>query len=111
MRLFYNRGPTVGWLSRPRCPGHYRPPAAVAADRSRLHIVSAGILRGFAPIRRVDQVSDRCWTLGRDGFSAEAVAIMQEIRSFRGWRYRWWDRDQEVPFDDWAWESVPPRPC
>jgi hypothetical protein len=46
----------------------------------------------------------------RDGRSAEAVTIPTPIKSFRGWRYRWWTRHDEQPFDEWAWQAVPLRP-
>jgi hypothetical protein len=86
-----------------------RPPTTIETGRSRLYIVCGGLLRGFAPIRRVEQVAERRWSLVRDGLSAEATTIPAPIPGFRGWRYRWWDRADEREFSDWAWESVPDR--
>jgi len=34
----------------------------------------------------------------------EAVRIEEPIRGFRGFRYRWWDREVEKPFPDWMKE-------
>jgi hypothetical protein len=87
-----------------------RPPNTIIPHSSRLYIVCGGLLRGFAPILRVDPWDAKHWALVRDGRSAEAVTVDAPIRSFRGWRYRWWDRREEGPFTDWAWEAVPPRP-
>jgi hypothetical protein len=86
-----------------------RPPPAVVPGLSRLYIVCAGVLRGYAPIVRIDCHDAKRWALVRDGRSAEAVTIDETIPSFRGWRYRWWPREKELGFIDWAWEAVPPR--
>lgn len=32
---------------------------------------------------------------------AEAVTIAVPAPGFRGWRYRWWRREHEVPFPEW----------
>jgi len=66
----------------------------------RVYIVAHGRLRGYAPLARL-----RSYDGGRVGFirqgGAVAVTIQQEVRGFRGWRYRWWDRADEKPFPDW----------
>lgn len=37
---------------------------------------------------------------------AVAVTIPEPITGFRGWRYRWWPREAEVPFPDWRTQGV-----
>lgn len=86
-----------------------QPPPEVVPGQSRLYIVCAGVLRGYAPIVRIDRHGTKHWALVRDGCSAEAVTIDERIPSFRGWRYRWWQRQAEREFVEWAWEAVPPR--
>ena len=69
----------------------------------RVYIVAHGLLRGFSPLRGIER---RCslrpgvGCLMRAG-GAVAVTIAEPIRGFRGWRYRWWERADEVPFPDW----------
>jgi hypothetical protein len=46
------------------------------------------------------------WSLVRKG-GAVAVTIPEQIRGFRGWRVRWWDRTDEQPFS--AWQEVDTR--
>lgn len=88
--------------------GRQPPPQVVPGD-SRLYVVCAGVLRGHAPIRGVDRYDTKRWAIVRDGRSAEPVTIDETIPSFRGWRYRWWPREHEREFVEWAWEAVPPR--
>lgn len=109
---WYDEGGTPDWADDNEYTWEIgsQPPGSIQTNHSRLSIVCAGVLRGFAPIRRVEQVAGRRWALIRDGRSAEAVTIPEQIKSFRGWRYRWWDHEDERPFDEWAWEAVPPRP-
>ncbi|KKM81220.1 hypothetical protein LCGC14_1332130 [marine sediment metagenome] len=69
----------------------------------RVYIVAHGKLRGYAPLRRVERSCSlrpdrRC--LVRSG-GAVAVTIEGPIRGFQGFRYRWWNREDEVPFSDW----------
>ena len=69
----------------------------------RVYVVAHGRLRGFAPLRRVERVCELRPDVGclvRNG-DAVAVTILEPIRGFQGWRYRWWDRSTEVPFPDW----------
>lgn len=70
---------------------------------NRVYIVAHGKLRGYAPLRRVEQYCelrhDRA-CLVRNG-DAVAVTIAEPIRGFQGWRYRWWQREDEQPFPDW----------
>lgn len=82
-------------------------PDVVPGDR--VYIVAHGRLRGYAPLVRLER---RCklapsrWCLLRQG-GAEAVTIDEPIRGFQGWRYRWWERDQERPFTDWQTAGIP----
>lgn len=81
-------------------------PQIEAGDR--VYIVAHGRLRGYAPLVRVEP---RCKLrrthacLLREG-DAEAVTIPEAIRGFTGWRYRWWERKDEVPFPDWQTAGV-----
>lgn len=74
------------------------------APGDRLYIVAHGLLRGFAPITRLAQTTSG-WAICRRG-AAEAVTIAQPIPGFRGWRRRWWNREQERPFSNWKTEGV-----
>jgi hypothetical protein len=75
----------------------------------RVYVVYNGVLRGYAPLVRLDTAADS-YTIARRGvhaFSlvrhggAIAVTVPEFIRGFQGWRYRWWDRSIEVPFPNW----------
>lgn len=73
------------------------------AKGDRVYIVAHGKLRGYAPLIRIEGVcrlngNRSCFV--RNG-GAEAVTIDEPIRGFQGWRYRWWERDEEHPFPDW----------
>lgn len=69
----------------------------------RVYIVAHGKLRGYAPLVEIERSCrmrpDRTCLLRRGG--AEAVTIVEPIRGFQGWRYRWWDRADEMPFPEW----------
>ena len=65
----------------------------------RVYIVAHNKLRGYAPLSEV-VVSLYGRAFVRQG-GAVAVTIDEPIRGFRGWRYRWWHRDNEQPFPDW----------
>lgn len=65
----------------------------------RVYIVAHGKLRGFAPLARIDPIGVR-YALVRRG-QAQAVTIVAPILGFQGWRYRWWNREDETPFPDW----------
>lgn len=74
----------------------------------RVYVVAHGKLRGYAPLVKVERYCrmrpDRACLLRHGG--AEAVTIPESIRGFQGWRYRWWKREDELPFPDWKTESV-----
>ena len=70
----------------------------------RVYVVCEGRLRGYAPLVRMifDPLRGN-WgyvSLVRGG-GAVAVTIATQITGFRGWRYRWWCRDDERPFPEW----------
>lgn len=71
----------------------------------RVYIVAHGMLRGYAPLVRIDQIDYRQIGLVRHG-GAEAVTIDEPIRGFRGYRYRWWERDEEHPFPNWRMAGI-----
>lgn len=80
----------------------------------RVYIVCEGRLRGYSPLvelhwdgklfgaAKPTRLSR--WAFVR-GNEAVAVTIPQPVTGFRGWRYRWWEREIEVPFPDWR------KPC
>jgi hypothetical protein len=68
----------------------------------RVYVVAHGKLRGYAPLTGIwhDPDDPRHYALERrDG--AVAVTLPTAIRGFRGWRYVWWEREDEVPFPGW----------
>jgi hypothetical protein len=66
----------------------------------RVYVVCEGKLRGYAPLVRVERYGPNRFALVRRG-GAEAVTISEPIRGFQGFRYRWWEREDETPFPDW----------
>lgn len=66
----------------------------------RVYIVAHGKLRGWAPLTYLESHGPGCWEFVREG-GAVACTIDAPIRGFRGWRYRWWKREDEKPFPDW----------
>lgn len=75
------------------------PPRIAAGER--VYVVYNDKLRGFSPLVRVEV--DRGWlrfALVRHG-GAVAVTIEEPIKGFRGFRYRWWKREDEQPFPEW----------
>ncbi len=73
---------------------------------SRLYIVCEDRLRGYAPITKI-MFDYNGLKRGRAPIAfvrrggAVAVTIDERIKGFRGYRRRWWDREDEVPFPDW----------
>lgn len=74
-----------------------RPPNV--APGSRVYVVAHRRLRGWAPLVKLGYQEGRYWLIRKGG--AVACTIPQRIRGFRGFRYRWWERSEETPFDDW----------
>ena len=65
----------------------------------RVYVVYNGKLRGYATLVRISRHGPN-FSLVRHG-GARAVTIDETIRGFRGYRYRFWDREDEKPFPDW----------
>lgn len=65
----------------------------------RVYVVYDGRLIGYAPLDRISLHGGR-WFLGR-ALGATAVTIDEEIKGFRGYRYRWWKLSVERPFPEW----------
>jgi hypothetical protein len=70
----------------------------------RLYVVAWGLLRGFSPVTRVFQ-TDRGWAICRRG-DAVACTLNRVIPGFRGYRARWWDQKEEVPFPEWKTKDI-----
>jgi len=65
----------------------------------RVYIVYNNRLRGYAPLVRVERTSRGCALVRHN--DAVAITITEPIQGFRGFRYRWWNPSEEVPFPDW----------
>jgi hypothetical protein len=67
-----------------------------------VYVVCEGRLVGYAPLTDVRAATDEerngqmPIAFIRQGGSV-ACTIPEPITGFRGWRYRWWDRDAELP--------------
>lgn len=87
--VFTTYGPLPLWMPGDRC-----------------YVVCERRLRGYAPILRVmyDESKVRYGKAPLAfvrGGGAVAVTIDKPIVGFRGWRTRWWEREDERPFPDW----------
>lgn len=67
----------------------------------RVYVCYGGIIRGYAPLVRVDRQGRHGCALVRRGGAVAVTVPNMPLKGFRGFRYRWWDRDQEIPFPDW----------
>ena len=79
-------------------------PAPDIQPGERVYVVAHGRLRGYAPLVKVDRIYGSLALFREAG--AEAITIAEPIRGFRGWRYRWWNRSDEVPFPAWRTAGV-----
>lgn len=72
----------------------------------RVYVCYNGQLIGFAPLLHVQSTMAHAfdgkprYLLVRGG-GAECVTIPEFISGFRGYRYRWWERHNEVPIANW----------
>ena len=67
----------------------------------RVYVVCEGRLVGYAPLVRMDfqaRHNHVGYVTFLRGGSAVAVTLPGVIRGFRGWRYRWWNREHEQPY-------------
>lgn len=71
----------------------------------RFYVVAHGLLRGYAPVTRLQTNPNGSHVICRKG-GAVAVTIDKPIPGFRGLEERWWPRDSEVPFPDWQTRGV-----
>lgn len=65
----------------------------------RVYVVAHGLLRGYAPLTRLVMQGGQVVLCRRGG--AVATTIKEPVVGFRGWRYRWWKREDEVDFPEW----------
>ena len=65
----------------------------------RVYILCEDRIRGYAPLVRLGYNNGEIRLIRGGG--AVAVTIPQLIPGFQGWRRRWWERTEEVPFLDW----------
>ena len=68
----------------------------------RVYVVCEGRLVGYAPlVGLMVQGASRSQYWGPIAFirkgGAVACTIPKSITGFRGWRYRWWNREDEIP--------------
>lgn len=91
-------GEEWGWYTRDSL-------ALQAKPGDRFYVVAHGLLRGWAPVTRVQDSGDS-FVICRRG-DAVACAIDVPVPGFRGLRTRWWDRSQEKPFPDWTSAGLP----
>lgn len=81
-------------------------PIPVFIPGDRLYVVCEDRLRGYAPLTKVMYDESRFRhgkapiAFVRNG-GAVAVTISEKITGFRGWKNRWWHRENEIPFPDW----------
>lgn len=85
-------GEEWGWYTGDRKAASMKP-------GDRFYVVAHGKLRGWAPVTRVQHNPDG-FMICRRG-NAVACTIPQPIPGFRGLRLRWWNRDEEQPFENW----------
>ena len=70
----------------------------------RVYICHAGKLIGYAPLVELvaDEKNKGFYYLNFiRGGDAVAVTIGEEVKGFRGWRYRWWDYEDEIAYPNW----------
>lgn len=84
----------------------------------RVYIVAHGHLRGYSPLTQLvdfgkDDLGDAGYSLQRSGGAVactipdpEGIGLPLYIRGFQGFRYRWWEREAEIPFPDWQTANV-----
>lgn len=100
------------WIGEGDLPGeepeyesHFWLPALPRIETGeRVYVVAHGAIRGYAPLVRVER---RCvlapsrGCLVRTGGAVAVTVPGLEVVGFRGFRYRWWEREAEVPFPRW----------
>lgn len=71
----------------------------------RVYVAAHGLLRGWAPLVRVEVLGGNRFALVRRG-GAVACTVEETINGFRGWQARWWNQSDELPFPDWRTRGV-----
>lgn len=66
----------------------------------RVYVCYRGQLIGYAPLVRIEKYKKSFAYVRHNG--AVAVTINKHIPGFRGFRYRFWDYSEEIPFPDWT---------
>lgn len=108
------KGQWANWISEGDLPGdqwqgdeyHFWIPAFNLPDirrGERVYIVAHGKLRGWSTLERIERhctLAPGRACLVRRG-DAHAVTIERPIIGFRGWRYVWWEREEETTFPEW----------
>lgn len=68
----------------------------------RVYVVCEGRLVGYAPLVRLETFEigghRQASKLIRSG-GAVSCTVPEKIKGFQGFRYRWWDRQSEIPLD------------
>jgi hypothetical protein len=95
----------AGWGGDFEYGFHMRGRPPVIKWDERVYIVAHGKLRGYAPLTKVTKGerfggAPGSFALVRRG-AAVACTLAVPIRGFQGYRYRWWDYADELPFPDW----------
>jgi len=75
------------------------PPTRISPGE-RVYVVCENKLRGYSPLIRIHNFGSNQYALIRRG-DAVAVTLEDPIKGFQGYRYRWWDRKDEIDFPDW----------
>ena len=76
------------------------PTALTIKPGERFYVVAHGKLRGWAPVVRVENDGRGAYAIVRRG-GAVAMTISKPIPGFRGLRRRWWNYEDEHPFENW----------
>lgn len=111
------------------------------APGERVYVVALGMLRGYAPLVRLEPWLKgwaliraggavpvtvpcpvgqgthpfTCWDTGDAGpccaceSGVEVCPLPARVPGFRAFRYRWWKREDEVPFPNWRQDDA--RSC
>lgn len=74
----------------------------------RIYVIAWDRLRGYAPLLELQEAREG-FTLIRAG-NAVACTLPSPTKSFPGWKLRWWQCGDEVPFADWQTAGVDDAP-
>lgn len=105
-------GMEPGWCGDYEYGFHMRGRRPDCHPGERVYIIAHGHLRGYAPLTMIDNGArfggaPDSFALVRRGraiavtLHSPGLELPLPIRGFQGYRYRWWDRADEVPFPDW----------